>query len=69
MLVVAALVLIVFGVAGIAARDVLWDLTEARHRSRGLDSERTPEWDQRTQFGGVAALILGAVVLFVALTG
>jgi hypothetical protein len=61
--VVACLFFIVAGLACLFARDLLWDMTESRHRRQGIVSERTPEWDTRTQISGGVAIVVGIVVL------
>lgn len=69
MYVLLALGLIAVGLACLFGRDFLWDLTASGYRSEGLASERSPEWDMRTMFGGVGAIVIGVVVLLIEIFG
>ena len=61
---VSAILVIVLGLLSLYAKDIMWELTERQNRLKGLVSERTPAWDNATTIGGVIALIVGVIMIF-----
>jgi len=61
----AAVFFIVTGLLCVFARDLMWELTQFNNRTKGVASERTELWDFGTVVDGVAAVILGTVVLVI----
>jgi hypothetical protein len=64
----AAVFFIVIGLLCVFARDLMWELTHFNNRMKGVASERTELWDFGTVVGGIAAVILGTVVLVIGFT-
>jgi hypothetical protein len=63
---IIGLVLIVLGAISIFAKDLAWEMTEWSNRNRGVQSERTPEWETSSTIGGVIAIVAGVFCLFAA---
>lgn len=63
--ILAAIMLIGWGLVCIFGRDLVWELRQHSSRAAGLVSERTPEWEGMTAVGGVVAIILGIVPLVI----
>jgi hypothetical protein len=61
--ILAAIMLIGWGLVCIFGRDLVWELKQFDRRADGLVSERTPEWEGMTAAGGVVAILLGLVPL------
>jgi hypothetical protein len=68
LVVIVGLVLIVLGLISIFAKDLAWEMTEWQNRNRGVQSERTPEWERSTTLGGVITIGAGVFFLFAAAT-
>lgn len=64
----AAVFFIIVGLLCVFARDFMWALTQFSNQWKGVKSERTELWDFGTVVGGVAAVILGTVVLVIGFT-
>ncbi len=64
----AAVFFIILGLLCIFARDFMWEMAQFGNQWKGVKSERTELWDARSVIGGIAAVILGAVVLVVGFT-
>ena len=69
MIYLASVALIVFGLLCIFAKDGMWELTQIGNQMKGVASERTDWWDTSTTIGGIAAVVLGAIAIFVSLRG
>ncbi|KAA0263016.1 MAG: hypothetical protein DPW18_10725 [Chloroflexi bacterium] len=59
-----SLFLVVIGLLGIFAKDMMWDLTAWQNQMKGLASERTDTWDTMTTIGGVVAIIFGVLGVY-----
>jgi hypothetical protein len=63
------LFLLIIGLLGIFARDIVWDLTVWQNQMRGVSSERTPIWDTMTTIGGVISIIFALLGIYVVFNG
>ncbi|MCL4269403.1 MAG: hypothetical protein KJZ72_07655 [Anaerolineales bacterium] len=63
-----SLFLVVIGLLGIFAKDMMWDLTVWQNQMQGLASDRTDTWDTMTTIGGVVAIIFGALGVYMFFT-
>jgi hypothetical protein len=59
----SGIVIIILGLLSIFAQDLVWDFTEWQNRSKGVVSERTPEWETATTIGGMIAIVCGIVLI------
>ena len=57
------ILMIAFGVISLVKRDWMWTLTRIGNDFEGEVSQRNELWELRTVISGVAAIILGIVVL------
>lgn len=60
------LVFIVIGGISVFAKDIAWEWTEWSNRNKGVQSERTPEWENSSTISGVIAIVFGVFCLFAA---
>ena len=63
-----SLFLVVIGLLGIFAKDMMWDLTVWQNQMKGLASDRTDTWDTMTTIGGVIAIIFGVLGVYMFFT-
>lgn len=63
-----SLFLVVIGLLGIFAKDMMWDLTVWQNQMKGLASDRTDTWDTMTTIGGVVAIIFGVLGVYMFFT-
>ncbi|CAG0976825.1 hypothetical protein ANAEL_01501 [Anaerolineales bacterium] len=63
-----SLFLVLLGVFGIFAKDLMWELTVWQNQMKGLASERTEIWDLMTTIGGVVAIIFGVLGVYMFFT-
>lgn len=64
MLCAGSIFLIVVGLLGIFAKDMIWDLTVWQNQMKGLASERTETWDTMTTIGGVLSILMGILAIY-----
>ncbi|MBI3173164.1 MAG: hypothetical protein HYZ25_05555 [Chloroflexi bacterium] len=64
MLCAGSIFLIVIGLLGIFAKDMVWDLTVWQNQMEGLASERTETWDTMTTIGGVVSILMGILAIY-----
>ena len=64
MLCAGSIFLIVVGLLGIFAKDMIWDLTVWQNQMKGLASERTETWDMMTTIGGVLSILMGILAVY-----
>lgn len=64
MLCAGSIFLIVVGLLGIFAKDMVWDLTVWQNQMNGLASERTETWDTMTTIGGVVSILMGILAIY-----
>jgi hypothetical protein len=60
MIILLAIVICLYGLALLFARDFMWDLTVMGNEMKGRASERTELWETQQVIGGVICLLLGA---------
>jgi len=65
MFIVFGLVMIVVGLVCLFAKDIVWELTDWQNRTKGLQSDRTPEWETSINISGVVAIVTGIFFIFV----
>ena len=63
-----SLFLVVIGLLGIFAKDMMWELTVWQNQMKGLASDRTDTWDTMTTIGGVVAIIFGILGVYMFFT-
>ncbi|MFT3892166.1 MAG: hypothetical protein QM730_11075 [Anaerolineales bacterium] len=61
-------VILIVGVLSVFAKDIMWELTQWNNSLKGISSTRTPSWDTMTTIGGVVALIIGALGIYIFFT-
>ena len=55
------------GFSNIINKDRAWKWQVQKHRRKGIsNSERTPEWEDRTTLGGMMLVVLSVVCTFLA---
>lgn len=63
-----SLFLVLIGLLGIFAKDMMWELTAWQNQMKGLASDRTDTWDTMTTIGGVVAIIFGVLGVYMVFT-
>lgn len=61
--------MLVIGILGIFAKDVMWDLTVWQNQMKGVASERTEAWDLMTTIGGVICIVFALIGIYALLNG
>jgi uncharacterized membrane protein len=64
--IVVGLLLVIYGVVSIFAKDLAWEITEWSNRNRGVQSERTPQWETSSTIGGVISIGAGVICFWAA---
>jgi uncharacterized membrane protein len=63
------LFLLIVGLLGIFAKDIVWELTVWQNQMKGVASERTDAWDLMTTIGGVISIVFALLGIYVLLNG
>jgi hypothetical protein len=53
---------ITMGLVNVIATDCVWKWQQSLNKSKGIVSDRTPEWDRRTRFQGYVMIVFGIVM-------
>ena len=69
MLFFGGIFLLALGLLNIFGKDLMWEITLWGNSLKGLESERTSNWDTMTTIGGVVSVIFGLVALYAAFNG